>query len=1090
MGFEGRPSDNLTTDRDARIRGVLEDIIRRRENGEVLDERKLRQDHPDLMPELLERVSVLHRLDQAHQTALQSGSGATDSLVATTPPRWPKDSIPGYALKEQIQRGGQAVLYRARQEATGREVAIKVMHEGPLVGPRDRARFDREVRVLAHLRHPNIVPIHDSGYVDECRFFVMDYIAGHTLEEYLVRHPLDVNAILHLFAKILRPVHAAHLRGIIHRDLKPANLLIDSQGEPHVLDFGLAKIATEEINEATEWRQMTLTGQFVGTLPWASPEQADGPVERVDLRTDIYSLGVILYHMLSGRFPYPVAGRMQEVVRHILETAPTRLTGGRNAIDEDVETIILKCLAKEPERRYQSVAALIDDIERYLLHQPILARSPSAVYQLKKLVRRHRLAVVLLTIVVAVSTGSAIVMGVFYQRAARDRNRAASAEAVAEERRAEAEASAETARFTREFLIADVIGVDLWAVGGRDSTIGEALEHAAQRLRESPPKDEQTRAALNHSIGSAYLARGQGEAACPFLEDAIDGYSRARPPSEYLFGARMALAEALFRKGDTERGAELAAETWEEAKDALGGSHETTVGALKVYAHLRWSLDQDQKAAVLVETAAARCSEALSDDHLTCLGARSVLAAFVRPWQGRTAEAVTMLRGLLETYRQVRGEESQEALSTEAHLGPMLRDQGYLAEAEPLLARTHDRFVRVFGEESGPAIGAAIQLAILRRAQSRLADAADLLEHAASAAERGFGVDDPNYQSSIQYLASVYGRQGRLCKAGPMAEELLESRRRTLGPDHIATCTSEVELAATYYTIGRLAEAEPLVRHAFLSYQASERSTSVNTLWAKLWLERILVALGREDEALPLAEEVIAARKEHADAEDAEIQDVLYYARELLDIEPQLLRDPRRALEYLEAIQADDPADAIAVDHRTAIACAQLGNYDRAIAIMERVLQMTPWENSQARDQREDLLVAWYRAVGDSESGVTLLRSTLDQREQIDPAGPDALHARLRLAEALIDEKRFEETQTLLGSCTDFRGQFDECLWHGAKCRALRVVARAALGIPPGVGESVLANYQDLTADPWLPEVERKKASRRVIEWLLVTFPR
>ncbi len=314
----------------------------------------------------------------------------------------PSDSFPGYEILREIHRGGQAVVYQAIQSSTRRKVALKVMREGPLAESRERARFDREVQILGQLRHPNIVAIHDSGTTAGWSYFAMDYIPGQPLDEYMATAEHSVDETLRLFVKICRAVSAAHLRGVIHRDLKPSNIWIDSSGEPHVLDFGLAKIATGLLTDESQPHLMTITGQFVGSLPWASPEQAEGSPGNIDIRADVYSLGVILFQMLTGCFPYVVVGNMREVLDNILNAQPTRPSTLRRQIKNEVETIVLKCLQKERERRYQSAGELTQDVERFLAGEPIVAKRDSAWYVLRKVALRRRWQIAAIVSVTAV----------------------------------------------------------------------------------------------------------------------------------------------------------------------------------------------------------------------------------------------------------------------------------------------------------------------------------------------------------------------------------------------------------------------------------------------------------------------------------------------------------------------------------------------------------------------------------------------------------------------------------------------------------------------------------------------------------------
>ena len=213
-----------------------------------------------------------------------------------------EQTFPGYDILREIHRGGQGVVYQALQRATKRKVAIKVIHGGPFTGSSGKARFEREVQILGQLNHPHIVGIHDSGQTaDGSFYYVMDYIAGKSLDEILKDDTkLQIDETLRLFIKICDAVNAAHLKGVIHRDLKPANIRINTNGEPVVVDFGLAKIAVQEYTHPEhEPALMTITGQFIGSLPWASPEQAEGTPGAIDVRTDVYSLGAVSYTHLT-----------------------------------------------------------------------------------------------------------------------------------------------------------------------------------------------------------------------------------------------------------------------------------------------------------------------------------------------------------------------------------------------------------------------------------------------------------------------------------------------------------------------------------------------------------------------------------------------------------------------------------------------------------------------------------------------------------------------------------------------------------------------------------------------------------------------
>ena len=342
-------------------------------------------------------------------------------------------NFPGFEVLKEIHRGGQGVVYQAIQRATKRKVAIKVFHEGPFASARDRARFEREVDILAQLEHPNIVGIIDRGTTDNGGFFyVMDYVSGRTLDAFMTDPAGGIDDLLRLFAKVCDAMNAAHLKGIIHRDLKPSNIRVDQEGEPHILDFGLAKVSGPEVLNDPEQRLMTMTGQFVGSLPWASPEQASGASASVDVRTDVYSLGVVLYQLLTGgRFPYSVIGNMRDVLDNILRAEPAKPSTIRRQINDEVETIVLKALSKDRERRYQSAGDLARDIKRYLNGEPIEAKRDSGWYLLGKTISRHKMPFGAAAAMIVMIAGSAVALGLMYRQASVARDAARKGEAAA-----------------------------------------------------------------------------------------------------------------------------------------------------------------------------------------------------------------------------------------------------------------------------------------------------------------------------------------------------------------------------------------------------------------------------------------------------------------------------------------------------------------------------------------------------------------------------------------------------------------------------------------------------------------------------------
>ena len=311
---------------------------------------------------------------------LNEDEGAPGSSVARMPMEFDD-----YELLQEIGRGGQGVVYRARQKSLNRTVALKVIGLGQWATESHLRRFRLEAEAAARLDHPWIVPIHEIGERDGCCYFSMNLIEGGQLDEVVGREAMPIRRATELIAKLARTVHFAHEHGILHRDIKPGNILLDAEGEPHLTDFGLARLIEAESN-------VTGTSDMLGTPSYMAPEQAAGNNAVLTKATDVYGLGAVLYHILTGSPPF--AGvTAYETVRLVIETEPRKPRLMNSKVDRDLSTICLKCLEKDPPRRYQSALALAEDLERWLRHEPVLGRPDTQAYRVAKFVRRHRASV-------------------------------------------------------------------------------------------------------------------------------------------------------------------------------------------------------------------------------------------------------------------------------------------------------------------------------------------------------------------------------------------------------------------------------------------------------------------------------------------------------------------------------------------------------------------------------------------------------------------------------------------------------------------------------------------------------------------------
>src|SRR5436305_3321834 len=286
-----------------------------------------------------------------------------------------------YELLEEIGRGGQGVVFRARQKSLNRTVALKVISLGQWASKAHLKRFRREAEAAASLDHPCIVPIYEVDERDGSCYFSMKFVEGGQLDEVARRQPMPIRRAVELIAKVARTVHYAHEHGILHRDIKPGNILLDAKGEPHLTDFGLARLVESEST-------VTHTLDVLGTPSYMAPEQAVGNNAAVSSVTDVYGIGAVLYQLLTGQPPF-AGGATYETIKLLLDGEPKKPRLLNPKIDRDLSTICLKCLEKDPKRRYASALALAEDLERWLNYEPIRARRAGIFTRGRKWVRRN-----------------------------------------------------------------------------------------------------------------------------------------------------------------------------------------------------------------------------------------------------------------------------------------------------------------------------------------------------------------------------------------------------------------------------------------------------------------------------------------------------------------------------------------------------------------------------------------------------------------------------------------------------------------------------------------------------------------------------
>lgn len=530
--------------------------------------------------------------------------------------------VGGYEDLVSLQRGGQGTVYLARRSKDGHRVALKVFHEDSFASPVTRRRFEREVYLVSRLKHPNIVRLHRWGSTIEGQpFLAMEYVDGVALDEYVAG--LEIDEVVQLFVEICDALHHAHRRGVIHRDLKPGNIRVDSEGHVRLLDFGLAKPVSA--SGGPESWEVSAAGQFLGSLPWSSPEQVRGHPDDIDTRTDVYALGVLLYQCLTASFPYAVDGSMAEVVQNIENVPPARPTRLNPDLAADLETVLLRCLAKEPERRYQTVSDLARDLVHVRNEEPIEARRDGLVYTLGVLFRKQRVASIALLLTLVGLSAATVVTSVQYRRALR-------AEEEATEALADKRAEAAKVELVNEFLLGSFVGqradgadlaqvllvdvIDAAALGieanagltERDdvradlhvafafwylalpSRLADAKEHAREALRlyrEQEEVDDGYLAWALETNASVAMLEGRFREARPLFLDALEHYRRAESHELNLARVELALAHCAFQENDLEGLEPYLVECHEIVSRQLGADDPRTLETEQMLAHLR-----------------------------------------------------------------------------------------------------------------------------------------------------------------------------------------------------------------------------------------------------------------------------------------------------------------------------------------------------------------------------------------------------------------------------------------------------------------------------------------------------------------------